>query len=298
MKSSFIISALLLTSSMVLAQSVEFRISGGKGFAKGGMLISDYDEIYTSGSPTYGSGYSQARMNVKDHYFSVGQGTRFEGSIILYVQKNIGLFLQSGYSSGTQGARSSYTSVYQNPNGTSQSDRNTDQENLKFSYIPLVAGFQVNFSEGTLRPYGGAGIGLYLASSITDNFSSDYPSYGTIQPTTHFDRERKLSTNTPIGYVGYLGIDYALTESVKLFAEAKATLVSFYVTQSEITLAKMDGVDQLSTFTRSQKVTTYQEDYNFTRTDAASQNEPSSGGAPWPISGNSVGVTIGLSITL
>ena len=103
---------LIITSFIIIAnafsQKVELRFSGGYGFAKGAAPLSDYDKTYSSS----GSQSTVSISNTNDKYTSLGQGIRFEGGMIYYLEEHIGIFIQSGYSNGNENAKMTYTSSF------------------------------------------------------------------------------------------------------------------------------------------------------------------------------------------
>ena len=273
--------------AMSFSPSVEFRFSGGYGFPKGGAPMSAYDRTTRSGSSLNGS--TVTMNNVDDKYPTAGEGIRFEAGLVYYLDENVGLFVESGHSSGSESVNSTETDVYTQPTYTGYTQRYLSSRSIDFGYIPLVLGLHFRSTIGKLKSFAGVGAGLFFPTNIVLEINSS-------TNADNYEEEMKLTTNTPIGYEGYVGVDVALTPTIALFVEAKASLVSFYVTRTEITKLTSDGVDQLGSLTMSDKVTEYAADDNYTLNDANLAGQPYRGGAPIPLAANSAGVTVGFSI--
>ena len=285
-----VITAVASTPS-TFSPEVEFRFSGGYGFPKGGNPVSDYDQTYTSNSGPTGSTTTVSVQNVNDKYFSLGQGARFEAGFVFYLQDNLGLFLESGYSTGSESAKSTAANVYTYYPNPPTSSSSTYSQSFNFGYVPVLVGLHFRTTEGNVKPYGGAGAGLFFQTGLTLTSNSTNSSF-------NIEQEMKATTNTPIGYVGYVGFNIALTPTIALFMEAKATLVSFYITRTEMTKYTINDTDQLRMMNTSEKITVYEADKEYTQSNSGPDNTPSNGGPPRPLTANSVGITIGLAIRL
>ncbi|MDP1675258.1 MAG: hypothetical protein Q8L88_00210 [Bacteroidota bacterium] len=272
------------------SSSFEIRISGGYGFAKEGLPITSED--YTSSNN--GTGYSTSHDNVKDIYISAGEGIRFEADFIYYLTDQAGIFLQTGYSWGSATAKSSYTSSSSFPPNPPSSYSSTTDQTLNFSTIPLLTGLHLKTDIGNVQPYAGVGAGFIVQSNLTIGLkqTNNASQFG---PASTAEREMKLTNNIPVAYVGYLGFDVPINPDVTFFIQAKATLVSFFITRSEITKYTIDGADQLSTLTERDKIVEYEEDKSYTETSGGDPTKPRFGGAPYPFVGSSIGITFGIS---
>ena len=258
----------------------EMRFSAGYGFPKGGYPGRSYDRIST---PLSNSSIDEMR-NVNDKYYSASEGIRYECGIIAYVSKHIGLFVEGGYSSATENTKSSrtYNYIFQSPPYISTID-----QTLEFSSLSILAGLHFRVREKTVEPYGGVGAGIF---SLKFTAAATLTSGGS-----HSEQEMTFTTNTPVGYTGYLGVNVNLHPQISLFAEAKATVVSFYVTREELTKYFVDGKDQLAGLKVKDKVTVYEENKNYSRVTPGDEGEPLNGGPPVPFPGDIVAITVGIS---
>jgi hypothetical protein len=239
--------------------------------------MTDYDKTYSSSS----SSYTESVSNVKDKYTSVGQGIRFEGGLVFYLEEHVGLFVQSGYSYDNESAKMTYKS---------DSYEYASSQSVKFSCISTSVGLHFRIPEGILKPYGGVGAGIFFLNNFIIMY--DEKGYG------HVERERKYTSNNPVGYSGYFGINVDLGSSVALFVEGKTTLVSFYISKIELTKYVVDGQERLSSMNTKDKIIEFEENKNFTRVTPGDENQPENGGAPSPCIANSIDVMIGISIIL
>lgn len=273
-----------------VSSQFELRFSGGYGFAKGGSPMSDYNLMYNYTSSTA----TISKEDVNDKYITLGRGVRFEASLIYYVQDNFGVFLGSGYSSGSESAAENMTYIYSSSYSPSTSTSYNYKESLNFGYVPIITGIHFKTTNGIVKPYVGAGAGLFFSTGISTSNVWDNNQNGN---NAHIEQEEKMTTNTPIGYIGYIGVNVNIVPAVDLFIEAKATIVSFYLTRTEITKYTVNGADQLPTMKMRDKVVEYEADKNYTQ-NSADDSQPYFGGAPIPLPGSSTGITVGLSIQL
>ncbi len=283
-------SILLLTLSVTLAlpsysQRVEFQFSSGYGFENGGSPMSSYDRV---DDYTMDNSIITTVKNEQDKYFSFGEGLRFEGRIIVFLKDELGIFIEPSYSSGSQSATTTYTSFLDGvtaPQSTST--------NISFNALSIQVGLHLQKQEGTFQPFGGIGVGYFFPSEPletqqqTNGYTNNY-SY----------TETQVTTNAPLGYLGYLGFNVAVKSDLSFFVEAKATLVNFYVKREEITEYRVNSVDQLGSLTTNQKITVYEENKNYTTTSPDDDNSPAYGGPPLPVSGSNLSITAGISFLL
>jgi len=269
----------------------EIRISGGYGFPKGGNPMTSYDETVAMSSGPNGSSSSDAVNNVDDEYPTAGQGVRYELGCLYYFRKGCALFLETGYSSGSQGTQTSRLSIESGYYQTSSQSRSEDHQTFNFSYVPVCLGLHLRTGDGPVHPYAGVGAGLFVPYKLTMGSSYTNGSYSS-------EQEVKVTANTPVGYIGYLGLSFSLGAATSLFVEAKATLVSFYVSKTELTKAVVNGQDMLPGIPAYERITTYAEDENYIVSGASDPNSTARGGAPPALVANSIGITFGFSFGL
>jgi hypothetical protein len=267
--------------SYLFSQNVEIYISGGYGFAKGAPPLTSYDKSYKDTSWPSGGMSTTTFSNVRDKYASIGEGNRIECGVIFYLKQNLGLYIQSRYSYGSESAKVTYHSK----NSSYRNEQITD-----FGCFSISTGLRFQVVNGFLKPYGGAGVGIYFLEKLTKQFD-EWDFY-------HFVRESKYTSNTPIGFEGYLGIKVDLISFLSLFIEGKSNLVSFYISKYEITKYLINGVDKLGTLKVNERIIVFEENKNYAEISPGEENLPKNGGAPLPVIANSISVSIGLSINL
>ena len=258
------------------SQRVDLQLSGGLGFATAGAPTSSYTETYS----TDASGYAITTIqNRHDTYISLGQGARGEARLIFCLDSNIAIFTGVTYSASTQTSKVNSFFLGLPPFGKA------DNLTMDFDCGSIQAGLQLQSNEGILEPFVAVGAGYFLRSSFTVTEDNSY---------TYTDT--KVTTNTPIGYVAYLGANIRIAPKVSLFAAAKATLVSYRITRTEITNYWDNHVNSLSSLTTSERVTVYEQDKDYTALSNANTNMPTNGGPPIPIPTSSIALLGGLSL--
>jgi hypothetical protein len=285
MKSIIPLSLILIFVSPSYSQRVEIQLSSGYGFENGGSPLSSYDRVdyYSADNST-----TTAVKNEQDKYFSFGEGLRFESKMIVYFKDEVGIFIQPSYSSGSQSSETTEAFFFDGltaPQSTSTK--------ISFSTFSIHIGLHYQKLEGIFQPFGGIGAGYFFPSKplITQqqtNSNSNIPTY----------TETRITTNSPLGFLGYLGINFNVKSDLSFFVEAKAALVNFYVKREEITRYLVNGEDQLGSLTTKEKITVYEKNKNYTTISPDDDNSPAYGGPPLPASGSTISITAGISFPL
>jgi hypothetical protein len=283
-------SLLLLSLNAVLAlpsfsQQVELQFSSGFGFESGGSPLSSYDRMdYYSPDNTI----TTTVKNAQDKYYSFGQGLRFECRMIVFIKDEVGLFIQPAYSSGSQSSNITNSSFLGGVTGTQSSGTS-----ISFSSPSIQVGIHFQKHQGFFQPFAGLGAGYFFPSNpvVTQQETNGYADNYTYTET-------QVTTNTPLGYLAYLGANIPLRSDISFFVEAKATLVNFYIKREEITEYLVNSINQLGSLTTNQKITIYEKNKNYISTSPEDVNSPTYGGPPQPASGSTLSITAGFSFNL
>jgi hypothetical protein len=266
-------------SSLLFAQRVQLQLSAGNGFADGGIPISSYDRSDAAGPDGI---YITTTQNVHDKYYDVGEGFRIESRVILFFEDNIGCFAQYSHSSGNETGKTTYSE--DNSTGVNTST-------INFNSSSVQGGLHYQTGEGLLQPFGGLGAGYFFHRKFTlSNESAGESSSSYV--------EQQLTTNSPVGYVAYLGLNISPVPVLSLFVEAKATLVTYYVTRTEITAYRYNGINQLGSLNTNERITVYEENKSYSTGSQSDVNLPANGGPPNPVPANTISITAGISIRL
>ena len=276
MKTLLVLALIPMSIVPAFSQRVDLQLSGGFGFAAAGAPTSSYTETYS----TDASGYTVTTIqNRHDTYISLGQGARGEARLIFYLDSSIAIFTGVTYSASTQTSKINSFFLDLPPIGRD------DNLTMDFDCGSLQAGLQVQSHEGILEPFVAVGAGYFLRSSFTVTEDNSY---------THTDT--KVTTNTPIGFVAYLGVNIRIAPKVSLFAAGKATLVSYRITRTEITNYWENHVNSLSSLTTSDRITVYEQNKDYTADPYANTDMPTNGGPPIPIPTSSIALLAGVSL--
>lgn len=279
MKSILILIALSISATQLFSQRVELQLSAGQGFSKGGSPLSSYDE---SQSGDLVNNLITTIQNRDDTYFSIGQGSRGAAQANLYLSDNLGIFTALSYSAGSQTSK-----VNNSYPGFLTIETTSDNTSIKYSSGSIQAGLQFQSQEGLFEPFAGIGAGYFFPITLTT--TEDYSG-------THTETQSK--TNAPIGYISYVGINLRISPNVAFFISARATLVTYYITRTEITDYSYNGVSQLSSRTTNELVTVYDENKDYTTSSANDANLPRNGGPPIPAPASTLAIMGGFSFKL
>ncbi len=274
----------LFCSSQLLSQNVELFVSGGYGFPVGGSALSAFNRTVDY-RPT--NGLIVTVRDAEDKYTSLSQGIRYEGKLNYYIEENIGIFLQIGYSSSDENA---YKTVQEYGQGWEQ--LTTTKQNIDFSSYFISTGFHYRFSKWFVKPYCGVGAGIFFQNDIA--LREEFKYGGSI----HRIIEQKLTVNNPIGYVGFIGASVPVTPAISIFAEIKSTMLTYYAERVEIVKYIYNGEERIQTLAVKDRIIVYEPNHNFTRTSLGDDDQPTNGGPPYAQPGSNVSIIGGISFTL
>jgi hypothetical protein len=302
---AMIVAVLLLAAPISIgAQPLEFRVSGGFGYQYGGIPAGSTNYEYIS-TPV---GYLWSMNNIDDAKYTLGQGTRFDASVLYYLKENIAVFFGSGYSSGAAEGLFTYAGKSEDEHSYWTSSIR-EVSTLSFSNIPIVAGFQFNLPLGIVTPYAGIGGGIFIPGNIRMNYSyhgsnnsswyNDWEHYWEEYAYDYNESiELKITTDKPFGTIAFVGISANVLPRISVFAEVKSTMVTFSMQKIELTKYNVNGWSQLQYLEPSDKTVIFKDKYEYSSSEVFNSNSPTFGGSPQPLSGNSIGLTFGLSIQI
>ena len=281
MKSLLIIIALSLSTEQLYPQRIDLQISAGYGFSKGGVPLSTYDQVAS------GSDISNSLITIQnrhDTYFSLSQGTMGTAQANVFLSDNFSAFMALSHSGGSQTSNTRYffpaPPILSPPNFS-------ENASINYNSTRIDAGLQFQSGVGFIEPFAGMGVGYYFPATFT--IAEDNQGVFT---TTRY------TTNAPIGFISYVGVNLRISPEVAIFISARAALVTYYITRSEITDYQFDGASQLGSLTTEERITDYEEDKNYTTSTANEENFPRNGGPPIPAPAGTIAVTGGFSFTL
>lgn len=261
----------------------EIQFSYGYGFGKGAPPSSSYDEIVTDGPNS-----NRQISNVEDKYLSLGEGMRFEARYLYFFKETFGAFVEIGYSYGHLDEKVSYKYVsYGSPLSYSM----VEKVSFRFYTVPIVAGVHFRLPSNIFSPFGGIGIGIWLPSKQTIDFSREFN-------TTRYEGIQENEMNTPLGFTSYLGFTVNLKPDINFFVQAKTSMATYYVQRSEITKYTRDGTDDLQSLSVRNKITVYETNKNYTENPEFDPASPRHGGAPYPVPASTVSIVAGLVFAL
>ena len=176
---------------------------------------------------------------------------------------------------------------------TDKSNTSSSTENVSTRLLNFMPSLLITPGLEKLNPY--AKFGLCLGSaSITDKLEST-SSNGSTNTTTN--QTMVFDGGMAIGFMGTLGLSYKINDKVSLIGELNISSISYSPTKSEYIENKQNGVDQLSSMTKNQKITEFVNSYSEDNNSQSDPNSPRKSIAPsFPFS--SVGLTIGVMYRL
>lgn len=263
-------------------QQFEFKLSYGRGYAKGAPAFHSEDAVIQYDSPSY-----IEVSNAKDDYVSLGQGQRYEMKLIYYCTQQVGFFLEAVNSSDEKELRRTTTYRFT----TSSPTTDIIQVKLRFNIQQIVTGVHFRLPFTYVVSYGGIGAGLWLPSDVVMNYKYNFGG-------TNIERDEKMELNAPLGFTGYVGFSIPLSAKFSIFVEGKSSLAMYYLKRLETTKYVVNGEDHLSTLSTRDKITVFEENKNYRKSPANDPNSPSFGGPPYPVAAGNVSITAGLSVHL
>ena len=249
----------------------DFGVYGsfGYGFGRGG--------DFWASSLAFDSEYELE--GVEDHYVSIGEGLKFEGGVQEKLSENVMLRVGGGYSRLVPSVRAKNTG----PSDYSWQDQTLTGRIVYFQGLLLLTS-----NRETVRPYAGAGAGLFYAKTKTDGptwvcYNEDCTDFGFV------DMEMECRFGGTIGFTAVLGFDYPLQGGTRLFAELNLQQVGFTIEEQELIKATEDGEDVRNKIEFSGSEPGNENMIVFEKDSTKRRN-------PWVMQGSSVGIRVGVKI--
>lgn len=217
-----IVSTIVMDSN---AQEFYGGISGGYGFSMASQALSSN----FTGSPT-----DKTYRLVKGSY---GKGINFGANVGYMITKNIGTEIAFSYLSGSK-YQSTYTKELAYTNKIIQSGK----------MIRLIPALRISAGEGKLKPYIRMGVVIGFGGKIIINKTEEY-----LSPVSRTESTWQYSGGISFGFTSALGINYHFKEKIALFGELSFIGQTWAPTKGIMKKYTVDGVDQLSSLTVSQK---------------------------------------------
>jgi hypothetical protein len=267
--------ALLLLTMVAGAQGFYFKAGGGYNFGLPKMKMGVNETyIYKSTSSTSYTTYTDENV-----YGTLIKGLGFDGALGIKGE-TFGIEVGVSY---IPTSKFEYSNNY-SAISTSTSSLSADTYNYESSLLTISPCFVI--STGSVF-YGRAGAVIgFPKTKYTEAYQS-----GTYTAEKTFE----YSENIAFGFTGAFGLAFG-GESFKFFVEANFNSLTWAPKRGEITAYKVNGVDQLSTLTTSQRVTVYDDSYTYdSRVTTSTDKETQALKTYMPFSslGLKAGITIG-----
>jgi hypothetical protein len=196
--------------------------------------------------------------NVKGSY---GTGLNFGGYFGDMLADDIGLELGVNYLMGWK-----YKFTDHNVMSPGVID-NTEQEIYARS-LRLCPSLRIEFGDWNARPYMRAGIAIGIMNKLIDNSTETFTNPGTTDVALEtFERRGGVS----IGFTGALGIGIPVNDNMFFFAEVCDYNMNWAPAKGEITVATLNGADELGGMTTDEKEFEYVDMVDQTMNTASSQ---------------------------
>jgi len=216
---------------------------------------------------------------VEDHYVSLGEGLKFEGGVQEKLSENIALRVGGGYSRLAPSVRAKNTG----PSEYLWQDQTLTGRIVYFQGLLLLTS-----NRESVRPYAGAGAGLFYAKAKTDGptwvcYNEGCSEFGFV------DMETEYRFGGTIGFTAVLGFDYPLRGGSRLFAELNMQQVGFTIEEQELIKATEDGVDVRDRIEFAGSEPGNENMIVFEKDSVERRN-------PWVLQGSSIGFRVGVKI--
>jgi opacity protein-like surface antigen len=234
------------------AQNVYLKVNGGYNFGTTSISESAANQQQVSTVTTY------EKSNIK-----FGKGFQFAASVGLMFNKYIGTELQIGYLLGTN------SKIKQtNANAGSINETNLSYSSNMLSFTPslvLTPGFD------KLNPYARFGMCLGLTKVSVESESKSTNLSGNVNSN---EAGWQLSGGLGLGFTSSLGVAFKLNDKFTLFAELSNSTIMYKPKKGEIVLSKTNGVDDLATYTVSEKETEFVDEYTYDSSATQDKTKP------------------------
>ncbi len=98
-----------------------------------------------------------------------------------------------------------------------------------FNIIPIVVGARYYFIKGSVMPYGGLELGLYISSQSSNNNLNDqflFKGNSLDNTTQSIDNTSSSTTSTNFGFAPYVGVRFLVSPHVGLEGNLKFTIIT------------------------------------------------------------------------
>ena len=117
--------------------------------------------------------------------------------------------------------------------------------------------------ESKIRPYSRLGLAVSLGPKISETVNRKSTSG---QTTTTMDEKWEYKTNPALGFTGALGLSFKMSKKARLWVEATGVMMSASLKSTEMTEAKVNGIDVLATIDPVDKSWNYVDKLSTTST--------------------------------
>ncbi len=270
----------LMSVQQASSQQSYYGINTGYGlnFASQDLyLYNDSKSNHSSGESTY---------SIEQNVVSLGSGLNFGAFYGYKFNKSFGVELGASYLLGAtftgerEGIRPELEYLWHS--------RNSIKANM-FRLSPAITiGTAIN-DIGLYARFGAVlGFGSVYREFIFSSMSSGIASSQTTKI--------KSSGGMGLGLTGGVGITYSLSSKWSLFGEVNVISMSYSPAKSKLTEYTVDGIDQLSTLTTSEKEVKFVDSFTYNTADHPSDEPREELKSYFPFS--SLGLNIGLRIDL
>lgn len=216
--------ALLATLVAVSANAQGFYLRLGPGYTGKGAGIGLFGSESSYDRATNGS---TKLISSKPLSFSLGRGFNFNVTPGYMFNEFIGAELDINLLFGSKTLTDKSTTT-----GSGYSRTNVSESRLQGGAFLSPSIIITTGGEGKLKPYARFGVVVNLAGKVVSDENYELKN-GSNTETTVSTQETKLSAG--LGLVGGLGINYAMSDKISLYAEVTANSISAYNKSSEYT---------------------------------------------------------------
>jgi hypothetical protein len=280
----FALVIVLLAASLTTAQSIYVKAGGGYNIGFPAAMISGN---YTSSS--YTSGYSSYYLtNHEGVYGTFAKGLNVEGTLgINILEKTFGIELGVGYMLG-----SSISSFYKSLGSTYTDNYDYTYESKMLSFMPSFV-VSSEFQSNKLYARAGAVIAI---PTFKQTSKEVYTTSGSFPTTNSYDRVYDYSGSLAFGINGGLGMVVGFG-AFGFFIEGSYTSLTWAPSKGLCSKYTQNGVDQLTTYTTSEKEVEFVDSYNYDSRVTQDPNKPRTflkSYFPYSALGVKAGIVIGL----
>jgi hypothetical protein len=257
---------------LAIAQKSSFRFGTGYHFSSAGQsLLTNYlTTNYVS---------STTRVNA-----SLGRGIRLTAGYQHWLRSWFGFSVDVDYGRTVPSVKGSTKTISVDYNYSEDTKWKSNQLFIIPSMVFKIAGNKLN-------PW--ASFGVIVPAYARMRMSSTYSSFG-FNPGQTGENKRRLTTKHTLGASSSLGIAPSINKHLTFFTALQIRSIAIQAKKMTMTSYKVNGVEQIDTYSRGAKETIYVKKY---KDIGYFENEPSKqAGFALPFS--SVGVVAGLQINL